>query len=382
MNLELAPQEQAFRTQVQAFLADHLPRALADKVLLGKQLDKDDIVAWQRILHAHGWGAPSWPRQFGGTGWSPVEQHIFDEECAAAGAPPQLPFGLAMVGPVIMAFGTEAQQERFLPRIKSGDDWWCQGYSEPGAGSDLASLQMRAERRGDHYVVNGIKTWTTLAQHADWIFCLVRTTSDGPPQAGISFLLIDMRSAGIRVRPIALIDGEPEVNEVSFADVVVPLDHRVGAENQGWTYAKYLLRHERTGIAAVGRCKRELDRLKRIAMAQRAHGRPLFDDSRFRDRIAQLEIDLTALELTCLRVLAADSRQRGSGPEASLLKICGTQIQQRLSELMMEAAGHHALVQAADGSLAARYFNDRKVTIYGGTNEIQRNIIAQMILGL
>jgi len=303
-----------------------------------------------------------------------------------------------MVAPVIMAFGNAAQQQRFLPGILSGDDWWCQGYSEPGSGSDLASLQTRAERHGDHYVVNGVKTWNTLGQYADWIFCLVRTNTEVRQQAGISFLLMDMKSPGITVRPIRMLDGAYEVNEVWLENVEVPVENLVGEENKGWTYAKYLLGHERTGIAAVGRSKRDLLRLKGMASQQRSGGRPLIADPRFRDRIAQIEIDLMALEITCLRVVVAEAEQQRPGPEASLLKIRGSEIQQALSELMLLAVGHHAvpylpealeagwqgdpLVDDSHASVAGRYFNDRKVTIYGGSNEIQRNIIAQMILGL
>jgi alkylation response protein AidB-like acyl-CoA dehydrogenase len=381
VNLNFTPEEQAFRHEVRVFIAANLPRPIAEKLLSGKRPDKADLLAWHQILYRQGWVAAGWPREHGGTGWSSVQRHIFAEECALAGAPPLLPFGLQMVGPVIIAFGSPAQQQRFLPRILSGEDWWCQGYSEPNAGSDLASLQTRAERRGDHYIVNGMKTWTTLAQYANWIFCLVRTASDGRPQAGISFLLIDMKSPGIRVRPIQLLDGEFEVNEVWLENVAVPLENRVGEENHGWTYAKYLLGHERTGIANVGASKRELMRLKRLAAAQRAGGRRLLDDSRFRDRIAEVEIELMALDITCLRVLTADDAGRAPGPEASLLKVRGSEIQQRLSELTMEVAGAAALLDGPD-TPAGRYFNDRKVTIYGGTNEIQRNIIAQLILGL
>ncbi|WP_394828209.1 acyl-CoA dehydrogenase family protein [Pendulispora albinea] len=399
MDLNFTAEEQAFRDEVRAFVRANLPPALSEKVLHAKHLTKDDTLEWHRILHRKGWIGYSWPREFGGTGWSPVERHIFEEECALAGAPTLLPFGLHMVGPVIMAFGSPAQHQRFLPRILSGDDWWCQGYSEPGSGSDLASLQTRAERRGDRYVVNGVKTWNTLGQYANWIFCLVRTDPQARPQAGISFLLMEMSSPGIEVRPIRMLDGAHEVNEVWLENVEVPVENLVGEENKGWTYAKYLLGHERTGIAAVGRSKRELLRLKRIANEQRQGGRPLLEDPRFRDRIAQIEIELMALEITCLRVLAAESERRHRpAPEASLLKIRGSEIQQSISELMLLAVGHHAMPYLPDAleagwepdpllddshaSLAGRYFNERKVTIYGGSNEIQRNIIAQMILGL
>ena len=398
MNLEFSSAEQAFRLEVREFLRRELPADLREKVLNFKRLHREDWLRWQRILHAKGWGAPNWPERFGGTGWSAVEQHIFDEECSGAGAPPILPFGVRMVAPVIMEFGSSGQQEYFLPRMLSGEHWWCQGYSEPGAGSDLASLKTRAERRGDLYVVNGQKTWNTLGQYADWIFCLVRTDSAARAQAGISFLLIDMKTPGITVRPIALINGEHEVNEVWFDNVEVPVANRVGEENKGWTYAKRLLSHERVNIARVGESKRELLMLKQIATRERSGGRPMIEDPRFRDAIADLEIDLLALELTVLRVLSAETAKRDPGAESSVLKICGAEIQQRLAELMMRALGPQALpwipesVEAgwhgepagaqASGPLTGRYFNLRKTTIYGGSNEIQRNIIAQRILGL
>ena len=398
MDLEFSPEEQQFRAELRAFLGAKLPTDISHKVKEGKRLEKDDFVRWQKILHAHGWGAPSWPERFGGTGWSAVQQHIFDEESAAAGAPLQLPFGLKMVAPVIMAFGDPVQQAQFLPRIIDGSDWWCQGYSEPGSGSDLASLKTRAERRGEHYVVNGQKTWTTLAQHADWIFCLVRTTSEGRPQEGISFLLIDMKSPGITVRPIIMNDGEHEINEVWFDEVKVPVSNRVGEENRGWTYAKFLLGHERTGIAGVGRSKAALKHLKEVARRETCHGRPLLEDLRFRDRIAQVEMELMALAITNMRVLSSEKEKKAPGPEASILKIKGSEIQQTIAELQMSALGHYALPwqpEALDAHwdgesigpdyaapLTGHYFNYRKTTIYGGSNEIQKNIIAQMILGL
>ena len=325
-----------------------------------------------------------------------MQNHIFDEETAAAGAPRLIPFGLNMVAPVIMAYGSAWQKDFYLSRIRTNQDWWCQGYSEPGSGSDLASLKTRAVRQGDEYVVNGQKTWTTLAQHADMIFCLVRTDTTVKKQEGISFILIDMHSPGITVRPILTLDEEREVNEVFFEDVKVPAANLVGQEGKGWTYAKYLLGYERTGIAGVGASKRELATLKHIAERQLKNGRPLAVDPVFASRVAEVEIELLALEMTVMRVLA--SRGKSPGPEASILKIKGTEIQQALTELMMDALGPHALpfrpeamtLDAEDepvgpdyaAPLAARYFNYRKVTIYGGSNEIQRNIIAQMVLGL
>jgi alkylation response protein AidB-like acyl-CoA dehydrogenase len=405
MDLNFTEEEQAFRVEVRKFIDANLPADLRDMVRNGKRLTKDNFLRWQKILHKQGWGASMWPQQFGGTGWNAVQQHIFEEECADAGAPLQLPFGLKMVAPVIMAFGNKSQQDHFLPRIVSGEDWWCQGYSEPGSGSDLASLKTKAERvhatEGDHYIVNGQKAWNTLGQHADWIFCLVRTSSEGRQQEGISFLLIDMKSPGITVRPIIMLDGEHEINEVWFDNVKVPLQNLVGEENKGWTYAKFLLGHERTGIAGVGRSKAALKHLKAIARSETANGRPLLEDQRFRDRIAQVELELMALEITNMRVLSAEKDKRGAkamGPEASILKIKGSEIQQTLTELMMQALGNYALPwlqEALDAGwhgepvgpdyaapLSGHYFNFRKTTIYGGSSEIQKNIIARMILGL
>jgi alkylation response protein AidB-like acyl-CoA dehydrogenase len=379
MDLQFTADEERFRAEVRAFIDEHLPRELRDRVLEGKRLGKDDYLSWHRTLARHGWSTPNWSREWGGPGWNAVEQHIFDEECSLAGAPMLLPFGIRMVAPVLMKFGSPAQHERFLPPIRSGDHWWCQGYSEPSSGSDLASLRTRAERRGDRYIVNGQKTWTTLAQFADWIFCLVRTaTDDRRPQSGISFLLIDMTTPGVRVRPIVTLDGDVEVNEVWLEDVEVPVDNLVGEENHGWTYAKYLLGHERTVNAGVGFCKRWLDQLKELAGAQKLGGRPLLDDARFRDRIAQVEIELMALEVTNMRVIAAELANKAPGPEASILKVQGTEIQQTLTELTMLALGPGALASPH----MARYLNHRKASIYAGSNEIQRNIIAKMMLGL
>jgi alkylation response protein AidB-like acyl-CoA dehydrogenase len=380
LNLDYSAEEIRFREQVRAFLREKLAPQLSARVLGLERLTREDVIGWQRTLHSVGWGGPSWPTEFGGTGWSAIEQHLFDEECNLAGAPPIISFGSRMVGPVIMQFGNRAQQEYFLPRILNGEHWWCQGYSEPGAGSDLASLETRAERRGSLYVVNGQKTWNTLGHFADWIFCLVRTDSRGRPQAGISFLLIDMRTPGITVRPIALLDGEHEVNEIWFDNVAVPIENLVGEENKGWTYAKYLLTHERVNIAQVGQARRELRRLHQLAATQLEGGRRLLDNVRFRDKLAEVEIDLLALELTVMRVLSAESKRRDPGPESSVLKIRGSEIQQALSELNMQALGHYAL--PAWEPLTGRYFNQRKSSIFSGSNEIQRNIIAQRILEL
>ncbi len=392
MDLTFTPEELAFREEVRAWVAAHLPADIAHKVHHALRLTKDDHQRWARILGAKGWLGWGWPTAFGGPGWNAIQRHLFEEECALAGAPRVMPFGPVMVAPVIMAFGTPEQQRRFLPGIASGEVWWSQGYSEPGAGSDLASLKCRAERRGDYYVVNGQKTWTTLGQHGDWIFCLVRTRNEGKPQAGISFLLIDMKSPGVSVRPIILLDGEHEVNEVWFDDVEVPVDNRVGEENQGWTCAKHLLAHERTNIADVNRSKRELERLKRIA---RAEG--VWDDLRFRDQVARLEVDIVALEMMVLRVLCAETSGKQSLDVAGLLKIRGSEITQRYAELMMLAAGPYAVPWIHDAMeagwqgdhvgaahcapLAGTYLNHRKTTIYGGSNEVQRNIVAQTVLG-
>src|ERR1700689_3414178 len=403
MDLNYTPEEESFRVEVRAFLAAELPAEIRDKVNLGRRMRKDDLVRWQKILYRRGWGAGMWPKRFGGAGWSVVQQHIFEEEGAAAGAPPQLPFSLRMVAPVLMAFGNGAQQGYFLPRIISGEDWWCQGYSEPGSGSDLASLRTTAERRADHYVVNGQKTWNTLGQHADWIFCLVRTSSEARPQLGISFLLIDMKTPGVSVRPIITVEGEHEINDIFFDNVKVPVENLVGEENKGWTYAKFLLGHERTNNAGIGLCKRGLQSLKAIAAAQTANGKPLIENARFRDRIARIELELSALEITHLRMLSAVANEsRAPGPEASVLKIKGSEIIQQLAELKMHALGPDALPYLREGldfgwaaepllaahyapyapPLTGQYFNQRKTTIYAGSNEIQKNIISKTILGL
>ena len=397
MDLAFTPEEQAFRHEVRTWVRAHLPAETAHKVHNNLRLTRGDLQGWAKILGKKGWLAFGWPQQFGGPGWSAVQKHLFEEECALAGAPRIVPFGPVMVAPVIMTYGTPAQQQRFLPGIASGEVWWSQGYSEPGSGSDLASVKTRAERttdsQGDHYIVNGQKTWTTLGQYGEWIFCLVRTSSEGKPQTGISFLLIDMQSPGVTVRPIKLLDGECEVNEVFFDNVEVPLDNLIGEENKGWTYAKHLLSHERTNIADVNRAKRELERLKRIAKAE-----GLWDDQRFRDQIALLEVDVVALEMLVLRVLAMEKSGKNPLDIAGLLKIRGSEIQQRYTELMMLAAGPYALPfieeameagwqgdfpggEVGHAPLASSYFNMRKTTIYGGSNEVQRNIVAQTVLG-
>ena len=392
MDLSDSPEEIAFRDEVRGWLRKNIPADLREKVATYAHLSKDDLLRWHRILARQGWIAPSWPKEWGGTDWSVVQRYIFEEECGYAGAPPLVPFGLAMCAAVLLRFGTPAQKQRFLPRIYHGEDFWCQGYSEPGSGSDLASLSTKAVRDGDHYVVTGQKTWTTLAHYADWIFCLVRTENvPGKRQEGISFLLVDMKSPGVSVRPLMLMDGGHEVNEVFLDAVRVPVDNRVHDEGQGWTVAKYLLGHERLNTARIGTSRRELEQLKAVASRQVKDGRPLLEDPRFRDRLSRLEIELMALEVTNLRFLDQLRGGRPPGAEVSMLKIRGTEIQQMLTELMMQAAGPLAQpLRPLDGhdfdaftaALAPRYCNYRKTSIYAGSNEIQRNIIAKMGLGL
>src|SRR6201996_8581449 len=395
MRLEFSEEEQSFREEVRAFLREQLPASIQEKVLNGYELSREDHVLWQRRLHERGWGGMNWPTQFGGPGWNAVQLYIFEEESALAGAPRLIPFGTRMVAPVIMAFGNAAQQQRFLPKISSGEDWWCQGYSEPGAGSDLASLRTRAVLEGDHYIVNGQKTWTTLAQYADWIFCLVRTDTNVKQQEGITFLLIDMKTPGITVKPIIVLDGAHEVNDVFFDNVKVPVENRVGEENKGWTYAKFLLVHERSGIARVAGSKRAVERLKEIGRSELIDGKPLIDTDEFARKIAETEIELSALEFTELRTLAQEAKGQMAGPESSILKIRGTEIQQRITELTVEAIGYYAYPydrffgdnEYAPGpdyavGQAGHYFNMRKVSIFGGSNEIQRGIIAKAVLGL
>ncbi len=398
MDITYSSAENEFREEVRAFIAAKLPDDIRRKVRTGKRLSKQDHETWHSILAERGWLATGWPKKHGGPGWGPVEKYIFEEEYVKAGAPRIVPFGLTMLGPVLIKYGSEDQKQYHLPRILDGTDWWCQGYSEPGAGSDLASLKTKAVRDGEDYIVNGQKTWTTLGHHANRIFCLVRTDGGGKPQEGISFLLIDMHSPGVEVRPIITIDGEHEVNEVFFSDVRVPAANLVGEENKGWTYAKYLLSHERTNIAGVGFATHTLAHLKTIATRQMKGGRPLIDDAIFASRMMELEIELDAMRTTNLRMIAAAQAGGEPGPEASMLKIKGTDLRQRLNNLTRQALGPYALpfVSEAldDGSnaetigpdeantAAMTYFNTRKLSIFGGSNEIQRNIIAKQILGL
>ncbi|BEP34252.1 acyl-CoA dehydrogenase family protein [Variovorax sp. V59] len=393
MDLSFTPEEQKFREEIRAWVRENLPQEISHKVHNALELTRDDLQGWARILGKKGWLGYGWPKEFGGPGWTAIQRHLFEEETALAGAPRIIPFGPVMVAPVIMAFGNAEQQKRFLPGIASGEVWWSQGYSEPGSGSDLASVKTRAERKGDKYIVNGQKTWTTLGQYGDWMFNLVRTSNEGKPQTGISFLLLDMKSPGVTVRPIKLLDGSHEVNEVFFDNVEVPAENLIGEENKGWTYAKHLLSHERTNIADVNRAKRELERLKRIAKSE-----GVYEDQRFRDEIAKLEVDIVALEMMVLRVLSAATSGKNSLDVAGLLKIRGSEIQQRYSELMMLAGGAYSLPlireameagwqgnfpggNPALAPLASTFFNMRKTTIYGGSNEVQRNIVAQTVLG-
>lgn len=401
MHLDFSPEDLAFQQEVRHFIAENYPADLRGKQDEGEEMSKEDFLSWHRVLAKKGWVAPAWPVAYGGTGWTPTQKYIWSEEAARADCIRLLPFGLSMVGPVIYQFGTPEQKAKFLPRILSGEDWWCQGYSEPGSGSDLASLRTKAVRgtdaAGDHYIVNGQKTWTTLAQHADWGFFLVRTDPDAKQQEGISFLLINMKSPGITVRPIITLGGEHEVNEVWLEDVRVPVENRVYEENKGWTCAKFLLAHERTGIAGVAASKRGIEKVKAIARSEMDGDAPLIANPFFKRKIAELEMDLTALEFTELRSLAGESAGKGPGPESSLLKIKGSEIQQRLTELSLEAVGHygapyfrgfgmgdneHPIGPDYAHRAAPTYFNVRKTTIYGGSNEIQRNIIAKMVLGL
>jgi len=398
LELKLSDEDDAFREEVRAFIAGNLPPAIREKVETGRPLGKQDYVTWQKILYEKGWIAPGWPVEFGGTGWTPLQRHIFKEEAALQSAPPVIAFGVQMVAPIIYTFGSQWQKDHYLPRILSSEDWWCQGYSEPGSGSDLASLKTRAVPDGDDYLVTGQKTWTTLAQYADMMFCLVRTDDSGKPQEGISFLLVDMASTGIEVTPIRTIDGGTEINTVFLDNVRVPKKNLVGEEGKGWTYAKFLLGLERTGIAAVGRSKKQLQRVWEIAALESEAGRPVSRDPGFRERAVAVELELLALESVVLQVLAAEGAGRAPGPEASLLKIKGTEVQQAITELLLEAVGSHgfpfqpeALEEGWNEPLvgpdyaapiAPHYFNWRKASIYGGSNEIQKNIIAKMVLGL
>ncbi len=402
MDLNFTAEEEAFRADVRRFLDERLPARIAHKVKHGLRLTREDMAQWHAILNERGWLASHWPREHGGTGWSAVERFIFDNECALAGAPRIVPFGVNMLGPVLIKYGNETQKRHFLPRILDGSHWWCQGYSEPGAGSDLASLSTRAQRkadeRGEHYVVNGQKTWTTLGHYANMMFCLVRTATDVRKQEGISFLLIDMSTPGIEVRPIVTLDGEHEVNEVFFTDVRVPVENLVGEENRGWTYAKYLLTYERTNIAGIGFSTAALERLEQAAAAIMHRGRPLAEDPLFAARMARVAIDLENMRTTNLRTIAAAAGGGAPGAKSSMLKVRGTQIRQEIAGLMRRALGPYAqpfideaFDEGYDGEplgpfdapdAAKSDFNNYKLSIFGGSNEIQKNIIAKAILDL
>jgi pimeloyl-CoA dehydrogenase large subunit len=394
MDLRFTPEENRFREEVRHFFQTEVPKSIRDKIAVGEHLSKDDFVTSHKAIAKKGWAAPLWPKEWGGTGWDPIRMHIYNEELQYNCVPQPLPFNVTMCGPVIIAFGTEAQKKKYLNRMYHLDDWWCQGFSEPGAGSDLAGLTTTAVRDGDHYVINGQKTWTTLAQHADWCFVLARTDPGAKKQLGISFILVDMKTPGITVRPIQTIDGGVEVNEVFFDNVRVPVENLVGQEHRGWDCAKFLLGNERSGIARIGLSKQRLGRIKQLAGKVMQGDKPLLEDERFAEKVTACEIELKALEMTQLRVLAEDSKRRSNmpNPASSILKIKGSEIQQTTTELLLEVAGPLSVPYIADEAefgtdehwaapAAPQYFNFRKVSIYGGTNEIQRNIIAKAVLG-
>ncbi len=400
MDLRFTSDEIKFRDEVRAFFRTALPASIRRKMELGQRVSKEDTVTWQRILNAKGWAVPSWPVEWGGTDWGPVKTYIFKEEMQLAPAPDPLSFNVSMVGPVLIAFGSEAQKKHFLPKVANLDIWFCQGFSEPGAGSDLASLRTAAKREGDHYIVNGQKIWTSRAHHADWMFCLVRTSSEGKPQQGISYLLIDTKTPGLTIRPIHTIDGEHHFNEVFFDNVRVPAENIVGEENRGWTYAKYLLGHERVGIARIGAAKHRIQRAKALAAGVMIGDTPLSETPRFREKVASIEVELKALEITQMRVVANSVRlpKGAADPTSSILKLKGTELQQATTEILMEVAGANAMIRepehlwgtATEPSIgpewttttAADYFYTRAASIYGGSNEIQKNVIAKRILEL
>jgi pimeloyl-CoA dehydrogenase large subunit len=401
MDLRFSKEENDFRQELRSFFRSAVPESIRAKVSENRHLGKEEWVTAHKALHAKGLAVPHWPKEWGGADWSPVQHYIYTEELQYNGVPQPLPFNVSMCGPVIIAFGTEEQKKRFLPRMAALDDWWCQGFSEPGAGSDLAGLKTTAVRKGDHYVVNGQKTWTTLAQNADWIFCLCRTDPAAKKQLGISFILIDMKTPGITVRPIQTLDGGHEVNEVFFDEVKVPVENLVGEENRGWDCAKFLLGNERSGIARVGYSKQRVQRIKQLAARVMAGDKPLIEDERFREKVAAVEVELKALEMTQMRILSEERHNRSNkpNPASSILKIKGSEIQQATTSLLLEVAGPLAVPYLSEeddtafGSneppedlawtspAAPAYFNYRKVTIYGGSNEIQRNIIAKAVLG-
>ncbi|WP_418320094.1 acyl-CoA dehydrogenase family protein [Piscinibacter sakaiensis] len=396
MNLDFTPSEEAFRQQVLDFLRTDLPADIAAKVAVDERLSREDMLRWHAILQSRGWLANHWPTAYGGPGWTATQRYIFEYESAMANAPRPIQFGINMLGPVLIKFGTEAQKAHYLPRILDGSDWWCQGYSEPGAGSDLASLKTTAELRGDRWVVNGQKTWTTLGQFANKMFCLVRSEKTERKQEGISFLLIDMDSPGIEVRPIITIDGEHEVNEVFLSDVEVPVDNLVGQPGHGWTCAKYLLGYERTGMAGVGYAYAALERLKHAAATVQRRGRPLLSHADFRKELSLLEIEACNLRVTNFRTLAAVESGGGSAAAASMLKIQGSRLRQAINALSLKAMGAYGpkvvndltdeagldlqgIGPQASSRASVTYLNNRKLSIFGGSNEIQKNIIAKTI---
>jgi alkylation response protein AidB-like acyl-CoA dehydrogenase len=394
VDINFSAQDLEFRDEIRAFFASEYDANVVQGLASSDGLVyKQAIVNWQKKLHAKGWIAPGWPKEYGGTGWSVTQKFIYETERGAAGVPDVVPFGLKMVAPVIYTFGNEQQKAKFLPRILSSEDWWCQGYSEPGAGSDLAALSTSAEYAGDNYIVNGRKIWTTYAQFSDWIFCLVRTSKDVRKQQGISFLLIDMNTPGVSVKPIPTIDGKHSLNEVLFEDALVPRENLIGEQDKGWTYAKALLAHERTGMAEVADSKRMLSNLKQRAAAEVNGGQPMIDDPVFQMRLSDIEMELMALEYTELRVFASMAAGGMPGPESSLLKIKGTEISQSIHELQLQLAAYYGGALQGDLSnqqlgheFAAEarksYMYGRAATIYGGSNEVQRNVIAKAVLGL
>ena len=400
MNIEFSKDDLEFQQKVRNFISKNLSNELRNKVANSSEISKEEIISWQKALHKENLFAPGWKKEFGGAELSASKRYILDQELALADTPTIIPFGVTMIGPVLMHYGTTKQQSFFLPKILNSDHWWCQGYSEPGSGSDLASLKTKAILKGDKYIINGTKTWTTLAQYADWMFCLVRTSFEGKPQEGISFIMIDMKTKGITVDPIITLDGAHEINTVYLEDVEVPKENIIFEENKGWTVAKFLLSHERTSIAAVGKSISAVKKLKQIANIElNNEGSLLITDKRFRDRLTTLEMDLKALEFTELRILSEENKGVAPGPEASLLKIRGSEIQQRITELTMNAVGYYGISNDLAKSnadrinsnqirpdysqnTAANYLNMRKTTIYGGSNEIQKNILSKMVLGL
>ena len=400
MDLRFTPEDIQFRDEVRSFFRTALPAPIRRKMELGQRLSKEDTVVWQRILNAKGWAVPSWPVEWGGTDWGPVKTYIFKEEMQQAPAPDPLSFNVSMVGPVLIAFGTDEQKRHFLPKVANLDYWFCQGFSEPGAGSDLASLRTSARREGNEFIVNGQKIWTSRAHHADWMFCLVRTNPDAKQQLGISYLLIDTKTPGLTIRPIHTIDGEHHFNEVFFDNVRVPAENIVGEENKGWGYAKYLLGHERVGIARIGIAKYRIQRAKALAAEVMVGDVPLAQTERFREKVASIEVELKALEITQMRVVANSVHLPPGAPDptSSILKLKGTELQQATTEILMEVAGAHAMIRQPEhlwgtttepaigpewaATTAADYFYTRAASIYGGSNEIQKNVIAKRILGL